>query len=85
MNKQQSFPLRISAQERERAQRVATEAGLSENRLYADLIQEGLLVREQMGYLAKLRSACVPASEGLELLDRAPRVRPSPEDRLPKR
>ena len=84
MNKQQSFPLRISTRERERAQRLASEAGLSENRLYADLIQEGLLIREQLGYLTKLRAARVPAAEGLALLDQAPNARPSAEDRLPR-
>ena len=85
MNKQQSFPLRIATRERERAQRMATECGLSENRLYADLIQEGLLIREQMGYVAKLRAARVPAAQGLQLLDQAPDVRPAPIDRLPRR
>ena len=51
----------------------------------ADLIQEGLLVREQMGYMSKLRAARVPAAEGLELLDLAPGVQPAKEDRMPAR
>jgi len=45
MHKQKSFPLRIGDQDRRRAQRLAQRMGLSENRLYSDLIQEGLLVR----------------------------------------
>jgi hypothetical protein len=69
--------------ERRRAQRLARNLGLSENRLYADLIQEGLLMREQMTYLEKLRSMRVLASEGLALLDLAPDVPPSVEDRPP--
>ncbi len=83
MHKPKSFPLRISDADRRRAQRLARENGLSENRFYSDLIQEGLLMREQMRYFEKLRAMRVPASEGLALLDRAPDVRPAPEDRLP--
>ncbi len=84
MHKQKSFPLRIGEQERRRAQRLAVKMGLSENRLYADLIQEGLLVREQMAYFEKLRNMQVPSSAGLALLDLAPDVPPSKEDALPK-
>ena len=58
---------------------------MSENRLYADMIQEGLLMREQMAYFEKLRALRVPASEGLALLDRAPDVRPAREDQLSSR
>jgi hypothetical protein len=58
--------------------------GLSENRLYSDLIQEGLLVREQMAYFEKLRAMRIPANEGLALLDLAPDIPPSAEDALPK-
>ena len=43
MHKQGSFSLRIGGQDRRRAQRLAQKMGLSENRLYSDLIQEGLL------------------------------------------
>ncbi len=84
MHKQMSFPLRIGEQSRRRARKLAQKMGLSENRLYADLIQEGLLVREQMNYFEKLRSARVPSSEGLNLLNMAPDVPPAPEDVLPK-
>ncbi len=84
MYKQSSFPLRIGEQDRRRARRLAVRMGLSENRLYSDLIQEGLLVREQMAYFEKLRAMQVPAQEGLALLEIAPDVRPKPEDALPK-
>ena len=84
MHKQKSFPLRIGDQDRRRAQRLAQKMGLSENRLYSDLIQEGLLMREQMGYLEKLHAMCVPPSEGLALLDLAPDVAPGAEDIVPK-
>jgi hypothetical protein len=84
MHKQKSFPLRIGDQERRRARRLALKMGLSENRLYSDLIQEGLLVREQMAYFEKLRAMRVPATEGLALLALAPNVPPSAEDVLPR-
>ena len=41
-------------------------------------------MREQMNYFEKLRSARVPSSEGLALLNLAPDVPPAPEDVLPK-
>lgn len=84
MHKQRSFPLRIGDRERRRAQRLAVKMGLSENRLYSDLIQEGLLVREQMAYFDKLRTMRVSAGEGLALLDLAPDVPAAAEDALPK-
>ena len=84
MHKQKSFPLRIGDQDRRRARRVAQKMGLSENRLYSDLIQEGLLVREQMAYFEKLRAMRVPATEGVALLDLAPEVPPRAEDVAPK-
>ena len=84
IHRQKSFPLRIGDQERKRAQRVAKRMGMSENRLYADLIQEGLLVREQMAYFEKLRAMRIQAAEGLALLDLAPDVAPEPEDVLPR-
>lgn len=85
MHKQRSFPLRIGSQDRTRAQRLAQRMGLSENRLYSDLIQEGLLMREQMDYFEKLRGLRVPPSEGIALLDLAPDIPPSREDALPTR
>ena len=82
MHKQTSFPLRIEAGARRRAQRLARHMGLSENRLYADLIQEGLLMREQMAYFEKLRSLRIPAKDGIALLDQAPNIEPDPIDKL---
>jgi hypothetical protein len=84
MHKQKSFPLRIGDQDRRRAQRLAQRMGLSENRLYSDLIQEGLLVREQLAYFEKLKAMRVPATEGLALLDLAPDVPARAEDVAPK-
>ena len=85
MHRQKSFPLRIGDQDRRRARRLAQRMGLSENRLYSDLIQEGLLVREQMGYFEKLRAMQVTAKEGLAVLDSAPDVPPEANDALPRR
>lgn len=84
MHKQKSFPLRIGEHHRRRARQLAQKLGLSENRLYSDLIQEGLLVREQMAYFEKLGAMQVAAKEGLALLDVAPDVKPATEDRAPK-
>jgi len=42
--------------------------------LSSDLIQEGLLTREQMAYYEKLRRLKAPASEGPALLDLVPDV-----------
>jgi hypothetical protein len=55
MNKT-SFPLRIHEGERARGKRLAGELGVSENRLYAELIHDGLLIREQMLYMTRLRA-----------------------------
>jgi hypothetical protein len=84
MHKQKIFPLRIGDQERLRGRRLALKMGLSENRLYSDLIHEGLLVREQMAYFEKLRAMRVPAKEGLALLDLAPDVPASAGDAISK-
>src|SRR5215472_2763535 len=84
MHKQKSFPLRIAEDDRRRAKRLAGKSGLSENRLYSDLIHEGLLVREQMAYFEKLRDMNVPAAEGLALLDLAPDRAPGAEDLVPR-
>lgn len=73
MNKA-SFPLRIQDDERARARRIADELGVSENRLYADLIHDGLLMREQMLYMTRLRelAAKTTVQDALAVLDRAP-------------
>ena len=85
MPAQKSFPLRIPINERRRAQPLALRLGRSENRLYHDMIQEALLMREQMAYFEKLRSLRVPLSEGLALLDLAPDVQLAKEDQLVQR
>ncbi|WP_201220672.1 hypothetical protein [Halochromatium roseum] len=82
MHKHRSFPLRLNETERERARALAKQLGVSENRLYADLIREGLLMREQMAYLAKLRAMAASPQEGLEILNDAPDVEPEAQDRL---
>ena len=84
MHNQKSFPLRIGNQDRRRARRLVERMGLSENRLYSDLIQEGLLVREQMAYFEILKAMRVRATEGLALLDLAPDVPPRAEVVVPK-
>jgi len=84
MHNQKLFPLRIGDQGRRRARKLALKMGLSENRLYSNLIQEGLLVREQMAYFEKLRAMRVPAKEGLALLDVAPDVPTAAEDAVSK-
>ncbi|MFU2488424.1 hypothetical protein [Thauera sp. WH-1] len=68
-----SFPLRIQERERDRGRRVAEELGVSENRLYAELIHDGLLIREQMLYMTKLRSlaATTARADAFAVLDRA--------------
>src|SRR5262249_35024717 len=84
MHKQKIFPLRIPAEERRRAQRLALRMGLSENRLYSDLIHDGLILREQMAYIERLRALRVSPREGLAILNRAPNVPPASEDRRPR-
>jgi DNA-binding LacI/PurR family transcriptional regulator len=77
-----AFPLRLPEAERERVQKLAAALGYSENRLYAELMHEGLLMHEQMAYMAQLRALHVCATEGLALLALAPDVEPEPEERL---
>ena len=84
MPKTSTFLLRLPETERERARKLAAALGYSENRLYAELIHEGLLMHEQMAYMAQLRALHVSAAEGLALLALAPDVEPDPEDRLPE-
>ena len=65
-----SFPLRIQNDERERAKRLAEALGVSENRLYAELIHDGMLIREQMLYMGQLRAlaAGTPLQDALAVL-----------------
>lgn len=82
MNKT-SFPLRISEDERQRGKRLAEELGLSENRLYAELIHDGLLMREQMRYMGHLRAlaATTTREQALAVLDKAANMPPASTDR----
>lgn len=69
----ESFPLRIPKEDRARGKRLAEELGVSENRLYNELIHDGLLMREQMAYLSKLRTlaARTTREDALAVLDKA--------------
>ena len=85
MSKEKAFVLRLPEQERERAKRLADEMGYSENRLYTELIHDGLLIREQMAYMGKLRALGqqIATDEIKALLDKAPDIEPEWDDRLP--
>jgi hypothetical protein len=78
------FMLRLPEDERTRAKKVADDLGVSENRLYAELIHDGLLMREQMLYMKHLRqlSATVSKEDALSILDRVPATPPAREDAL---
>ena len=84
-SKEKAFLLRLPDEERDRAKRLADELGYSENRLYRELIHDGLLMREQMAYMAKLRvlGQQVSRDEVRVLLDKVPDVEPEANDRLP--
>ncbi|MBK5914452.1 hypothetical protein [Rhodocyclus purpureus] len=77
-----SFPLRIQSDERDRGRRLAEELGVSENRLYAELIHDGLLIREQMLYMTKLRqlAASTTTADAMAILDKAADDLPGPTD-----
>lgn len=77
-----SFPLRIQQDERARAKRLAETLGISENRLYSDLIHDGLLMREQMLYMSRLRevAAATSKADALAVLARAADVPPIATD-----
>jgi hypothetical protein len=68
-----SFPLRLHDVERVRAKRLAEAMGVSENRLYSELIHDGLLMREQMFYMTRLREIAASSSraDALAVLGRA--------------
>lgn len=86
MNKQKGFLLRLPEEERDRAKQLASQLGYSENRLYGELIHDGLLMREQMLYIKQLKAIYQHVSEAqvLELLDKVPDVAPEWEDRMPE-
>lgn len=77
-----SFPLRIQEDERVRAKRLAEALGVSENRLYAEFIHDGLLIREQMLYMTRLReiAAVTSKADALAILAKAPDTDPIPTD-----
>lgn len=85
MSKEKGFLLRLPEPERERAKRLAEELGYSENRLYSELIHDGLLMREQMAYMTKLRvlGQQVSRDDVRALLDKVPGVEPDANDQLP--
>jgi len=77
-----SFPLRIQDVERVRAKRLAEAMGVSENRLYSELIHDGLLIREQMLYMTRLREIAAASSkaDALAVLARAGNLSPISTD-----
>ncbi len=77
-----SFPLRIQQDERARAKRLAEALGVSENRLYSEFIHDGLLIREQMLYMSRLREIAATTSQldALAVLARAADTPPIPSD-----
>ena len=77
-----SFPLRIQDEERTRAKRLAEALGMSENRLYAELIHDGMLIREQMLYMGQLRELArtTTAVDALAVLAKVPDTPPLATD-----
>ena len=65
-----------------RAKRLAEALGVSENRLYSELIHDGLLIREQMLYMTRLReiAATTSKTDALAVLARAADMPPIPTD-----
>jgi hypothetical protein len=82
MNRHQAFLLRLPEPERERAKRLARELGLSENRLYAELIHDGLLMQEQRLYMNRLREQgrTISRQQALDILNKVPDTPPEPYD-----
>ena len=78
----ESFPLRMHEDDRSRGKRLSEELGVSENRLYNELIHDGLLIRVQMNYMAKLReiAATTTADDALAVLAKVPPREPIPTD-----
>ena len=82
MNKTKGFVLRLPEEDLERARQLAREMTYSENRLYAELIHEGLLMREQMLYMKRMRElgGRVNREEALALLERVADAEPEDFD-----
>lgn len=78
----ESFPLRLQEDDRSRGKRLSAELGVSENRLYNELIHDGLLIREQMNYMAKQReiAATTTVDDALAVLAKVPAREPIPTD-----
>jgi len=78
----ESFPLRMHEDDRSRGKRLSEELGVSENRLYNELIHDGLLIREQMNYMAKLREIATTTTvdDALAVLAKVPPREPIPTD-----
>ena len=84
MSKQKGFLLRLSEDYRNRARAIASETGYSENRLYAEMIHDGLLIQEQMSYYSALKKvgATIQKDEVMAILAKTPAVPPDPSDAL---
>lgn len=78
----ESSPLRLQEDDRSRGKCLSEELGVSENRLYNELIHDGLLIREQMNYMAKLReiAATTTVDDALAVLAKVPAREPTPTD-----
>jgi hypothetical protein len=61
---------------------LAEELGVSENRRYTELIHDGLLIREQMLYMIKLREIAASATteDALAVLAKTPDSGPESTD-----
>lgn len=84
MNKTNSVVLKLPSDDKERGKQMAREMGCSENSLYAELIHEGLSIREQIRYMEKIRilGQQLDRGEVLSILDHAPDVKPEEIDRI---
>lgn len=84
MSKQKGFLLRLSEDDRNRARAIAAQTGYSENRLYSELIHDGLLIQEQMSYYSALKKAGANISkdEVMAILAKTPAVLPDPSDTI---
>jgi hypothetical protein len=82
MSKQKGFLLRLSEDDRDRARGLASKIGYSENRLYAEMIHDGLLIQEQISYYSALKKtgATIPKEEVLAILTKSPASAPEPDD-----
>jgi hypothetical protein len=84
MSKQKGFLLRISDDDRNRARGLASQIGYSENRLYAEMIHDGLLIQEQINYYSALKKvgSTIQKDEIMALLAKSPASPPEPPDCL---